>query len=247
MNRRLVIVAVVFLGFWAPATIAQQPTTVQAAIDAYRSAIISAESGTTPKGIEAALTALSRLQYALLSTKVDRNSFLESLSEKEFQNLKHDLLGVRLNRQEVLYAEPDVDYFARLAATKGDDADQAFFSSLKATYPDTVWPVYIEQQTDYSGCTRFGSMSLVDVYQAWSGFRSKYPERYIVQAQREAEEVLGKLTTSTCACGDAAGVVQELEQFQVRFATSPARSKIDVRLDDLRAHRSSIRINCQSG
>jgi hypothetical protein len=75
----------------------------------------------------------------------------------------------RLAREEVVFVEPDADYFVTLARAHGDAADRAFFSALKVTYPDSVWPVYVEQQTDAGGCTRFGSGALVEAYRSWSG------------------------------------------------------------------------------
>jgi len=247
MDRQIVIVAIVLLGFWTPATMAQLSTSDQAAIEAYRSAITSAKSAILPRGIETAFSTLTSLRETLLRVKDDRNTVLESLSEAELLNLERDLPGVMLSREEVVYVEPDVAYFERLATTNGDEADRAFFLALKATYQGTVWPVYIEQQTDYSGCTRFGSMSLVDVYRVWSEFRGKYPDRYTAQAKTEAGHVLEELTTSTCACGDVAEIVQELKRFRARFPTSPVRSKIDARLEALRTHRSNIRTYCRSG
>ena len=108
-------------------------------------------------------------------------------------------------------------------------------------------PSYIEQQTDYSGCTRFGGMTLVEVYGVWLEFQRRFPDRYVSAAKEETEAVLHELTQSTCACGNAAGVEQELEQFLRRFPGSPARVRIDQRLQSLRSRRSAIRTNCTSG
>jgi len=110
---------------------------------------------------------------------------LESLTEEEFGRLKRELPSALINREEVVFVEPDPAYFAKLAAARGDSADRAFFAALKATYPEPVWPVYIEQQTDYSGCTRFGSMSLVDTFHAWAQFQRGCPDRYVAAAKHE--------------------------------------------------------------
>ena len=171
---------------------------------------------------------------------------LESLDDAEFKNLQR-LQGLLINREEVVFIKPDVDYFTKLAAARGDEADRAFFAALKATYPESVWPIYIEQQTDYSGCTRFGGMTLVEAYRVWLEFQRRFPDRYVNGAKEETEAVLHELTQSTCACGNAAGVEQELEQFLRRFPESPARVRIDQRLQSLRNRRSDIRPNCTSG
>jgi hypothetical protein len=172
---------------------------------------------------------------------------LESLPDEEFQRLARDLPGAIVNREEVVFVEPDPDYFTKLAAARGDGADRAFFSALKTTYPKSVWPVYVEQQTDYSGCTRFGSMTLVETYRAWSDFQRKFPGRYAAGAKKETDAVIERLTTSTCACGDLVSVEEELQRFLRSFPTSSARARVDQRLQALRARRSDIRANCVAG
>src|SRR5213594_2134527 len=188
------------------------------AVDRYRSAIQSAESAASRLAIESAFSAARALREALIPK-------LESLGDEEFKNLQQ-LRGLLINREEVVFIKPDVDYFTKLAAARGDEADRAFFAALKATYPESVWPTYVEQQTDYAGCTRFGSMSLVETYRVWSEFQRKYPDRYPAAANQEASAVLGELSGSTCACGDAAAIERELEQFLRAFPASSARAKV---------------------
>ena len=177
----------------------------------------------------------------------DGRTVLESLSDQEFTRLERELPGALINREEIVFVAPDPAYFGRLAAARGDAADRGFFGALKATYPEGVWPVYVEQQTDYSGCTRFGSMSLVETYRAWMEFQRKYPARYVAPAKKEAEAVLDALTQSTCACGDMAGVEHEFQQFVRVSPLSPARREVERRLDSARAGRSNIRVKCVSG
>jgi hypothetical protein len=246
MVGRLLIITIALVGFGTPRGLAQLSTSDQAAVDSYRSAITSAESGRSSRAIEAAFSALVSMREALMQVRSGQN-VLESLPDEEFQRLKRDLPGVIVNREEVVFVEPDPDYFTKLAAARGDGADRAFFSALKATYPESVWPLYVEQQTDYGGCTRFGSMTLVETYRTWSDFRRTFRGRYAPGAQKETDAVLEQLTTSTCACGDLASVERELQRFRRRFPTSPARAKIDQRLQALRARRSEIRTSCVAG
>jgi len=94
-------------------------------------------------------------------------------------------------------------------------------------------PSYIEQQTDYSGCTRFGGMTLVEVYGVWLEFQRRFPDRYVSAAKEETEAVLHELTQSTCACGNAAGVEQELSRSWNNFLDGfrnllPASASINV-------------------
>jgi hypothetical protein len=192
------------------------------------------------------ILALVSVREALMQVRGGQN-VLESLPDEEFQRLGRDLPGAILNRDEVVFVEPDPDYFTKLAAARGDGADRAFFSAFKATYPESVWPLYVEPQTDYGGCTRFGSMTLVETYRTWFDFQRTFRGRYAASAQRETDAVIEQLTTSTCACGDLASVERELQRFRRRFPTSPARAKIDQRLQALRARRSEIRTSCVAG
>ena len=220
--------------------LAQLSAPDRAAMERYRSAIKSAESGASARAIEAAFATIGPVNQALTQK-------LESLSDEEFKRLEQQLPGLLVNREEIVFIKPDVEYFTKLAAARGDDADRAFFAALKATYPESVWPTYVEQQTDYAGCTRFGSMSLVETYRVWSEFQRRYPDRYPAAANQEASAVLGELSGSTCACGDGAAIERELEQFLRAFPASSPRAKVEERLQALRARRSNIRTNCIAG
>jgi hypothetical protein len=224
----------------------QLSTAERSAVDAYRSAIGAAESGSSPRAIEAAFSALGSMREALLQVRNGRN-VLESLPDEEFERLRRELAGAIVNRHEVVFVEPDPDFFTKLAAARGDRADRAFFSALRATYPASVWPVYVAQQTDYSGCTRFGSMSLVEIYRTWVGFQHRFPGRYAAGAAKEIDAVIEHLTTSTCACGDLTSVENELRRFRRTFPTSSARARVDERLEAVRARRSDIRASCVAG
>ena len=246
MAGRLLIIAIALVGFGTARGLAQLSTSDQAAVDVYRSAIRSAESGRSSRAIEAAFSALVSMRDALMKVRSGQN-VLDSLPDEEFQRLGRDLPGAILNRDEVVFVEPDAGYFTRLAAARGDGADRAFFAAFKATYPESVWPLYVEQQSDNGGCTRFGSMTLVETYRTWLDFQRTFRGRYTAGAQKETDSVIEQLTTSTCACGDLASVEKELQVFRRSFPTSPARAKIDQRLQALRARRSEIRTSCVAG
>ena len=205
--------------------LAQLSTSDRAAVERYRSAIKSAESGASPRALEAAFAAIGPVNQGLTQK-------LESLSGDEFKRLEQELPGLLVNREEIVFIKPDVEYF---------------FAALKATYPESVWPAYVEQQTDYAGCTRFGSMSLVETYRVWSEFQRKYPDRYRAAANDEASAVLRELTVSTCACGDAGAIERELDQFLRAFPASAARARVEERLQALRGRRSDIRTSCIAG
>ena len=247
MNTRAFVLVSVLAAVTTSAGMAQRQAPEQAAVDAYRTAITSAASGRAPRAIETAFIALGLMRDALIQVQTGRNTTpLELLPEREFQMLR-ELPGAILNRDETVVVEPDTDYFVRLATARGDAADRAFFSAFKATHPGSVWPVYLDQQTDYSGCVRFGSMSLVETYRTWAGFRRRFSGRYADGARKEVDAVLEALTTATCACRDVTSVERELQRFQREFPSSPVKSAIDRRLQAIRAGRSDIRAGCVSG
>ena len=218
----------------------------EVAIAAYQSAIRAAESDGRHEAIEAAFAKIAPLRGALTRPRNGRSA-LESLSNQEFQQLARSLTGLHIFREEVVGVEPDVNYFLKLATDRGEGADRMFFAALKATHPEPFSPVYVERQTDYSGCTRFGTLSLVETYRRWSEFQRRAPAHYVAAAAKERGAVARELTQSTCACGDSASVEQELQQFVTDFPASSITSRVEERLRDVRAGRSKIRIKCVSG
>ena len=245
MIQKIIVIMIAL--FAVSAVFAQMPASGKAAVAAYQSAIRAVETGGAAGRIEAAFSALIALREALTRARGNQGTVLESISDEEFERLMRDLPGVVVNRVEVVIVDPDPEYFAALAIAHGDAADRAFFSALQATYPEAVWPVYLEQQTDYSGCTRFGSGKLVETYLEWSDFQRRFPRRYVAAARREINDVSKQLTESTCACGDVASIQDELERFLGKVKTSPVRTKVSERLQAILARRSDIRTSCTSG
>lgn len=245
MNRGRPIATLVLGAFTAVAMSAQPAPFEQIAIDAYRAAIRSAEAGRGTRPIESAFSALESMHDALMRVR-NGHTVLEGLSDAEFARL-HQLPGAIVNREEVLLVEPSPDYFTKLATARGDRADRAFAAALKATYPESVWPIYTEQQTDISGCTRFGSLELITTYRAWSDFRRRFSGRYAARARHEIDAVTDRLTQSTCACGALLSVEREFQQFLRAFPTSSASDAIERRLEALRTGRSNMRPNCIAG
>ena len=219
---------------------------VQAAIDAYRVAIQAAQNDPARGHLEAAFNAIAPLRHALLLERGGNRSRLESMSEQEFARLGLELVGLLVSRDEALMVEPDVAFFGRLAA-RGDAADRAFFAALRSTYPQSAWPVYVEQQTDVSGCTRFGSGTLVSTYLAWAAVGRQYPKRYDKASSEYLSDVFEALTESTCACADRASVERELTEFSRRVADSAARTRAAARLDADRSGSAKMRYTCKSG
>ena len=215
------------------------------AIDTYRAALARAQSGPAPRTIEPAFVAIDAVEKALMNSAGGK-SRLESMTASEFQQMEKQLPGLLISREEIVFVKPDVKFFTRLSES-GDAADRAFFAALGATYPDSVWAVYNERQTDYSGCTRFGSMALVDTYRRWSDYQRRFPNRYRARATGEIGDVTNDLTTSTCACGEIASVERELTAFIREFPAATARAAAEARLKAVQAGTSGMRARCKSG
>jgi hypothetical protein len=243
---RRVVIAAWAIAVGAVALSAQLSKTDQAAIEAYQAAVRAAETTKTSRVIETAFAAVTVLHDALMQ-KRNGTSVLESLSEPDFRGLGRLLPGAIIGREEIVFVKPDLDYFVILASARGDRVDRAFFTALKATRPNSIWPVYSERQTDYSGCTRYGSLSLVETYRTWSDFQRRSPDRYAAGVKAELEAVTHELTSATCACGDAASVELELQRFLKDFPASAIRPQVDERLRAVRAGQSTIRMKCKSG
>lgn len=229
----------------AATTVAQMSPAVRHQVDAYRKAIAAAESGTTARGVESALAAVADLQQALFAhVPGSTKSVLEDLPEADFAQLEQ-LPGVTVRRVEILVVHPIPRFFSDLATRVGDRADQRFAAALVATHPDSHWPVYVEPQTDYSGCTAFGDGRLLEVYLAWSAMERDFPGRYESAVSRQRDAVEEKITRSTCACGDSASVVEELKRIVAALTPEdPIFSAVRQRLAATEAGRSNIRFGC---
>lgn len=247
MKKAVLICATLLLtldvkGLWAQSSVLQNTT-----VAAYISAVQSARSGSEAQALEKAFSSVKALRRELIEKQGSNGNILETLSQEDYEQLSNALPCVILNREETLYVLPNVNCFAQIAEASGSPVDKAFFSAHSATYPSGVWPVYIEQQTDYSGCTRFGEMVLVNTYKIWDDFLKQHPGRYTMYVKDQISEVERNLSYSTCACGDLNSVRSELEAFSKRYPNSNAKSDIAQRLNELGAGKTEIRANCISG
>jgi hypothetical protein len=193
--------------------------------------------------VEDVYSRAARLGEALLSPP----SVLESMPDVEFQALRRQLPGFILNREEGLIVEPDPSYFLDLAKRHGRPVDRSFFVLQSRSRPDGVWPVFMQRQTDSSGCTLFGQGKLVDSYRSWRHFGSEFPRAYARPVTRALAEVEEQVAQSTCACGDADSVSRELAEFAAAFPESPVATAAASRARAVRESRSPIRFNCLSG
>lgn len=154
--------------------------------------------------------------------------------------------GLTLSWENVLYAEPQPKFFAALAREKGRPVDQAFFERLAATKPEGTWPVYIEQQTDDSGCVRYEARVVAPVYRGWLEFKQRFPKAYARAVAQELERAEHALA-GTCACGKAKDVEAGLAELAKTLAGTKAGAIAKQQLEALRAGTSELRLECQAG
>ena len=178
-------------------------------------------------------------------------AILPDLSEEQYQQVQREMKGFIVVRGEhqTTIVRPSVDYFRSLARKQGTKADRDFFANYQRTEPDGngPFPAYIQQQTDESGCTRFGGKLMVDLYRAWLTFRTTYPDAYATEAQGEIDSLESELRSGICACEDAGKTTAGLQAFVDAFPDLPITPKIRSRIAQIRSGKSSFRFNCRAG
>ncbi len=171
---------------------------------------------------------------------------VEELSEKDFKSFEKHMRGFLVNRDEIIFVKPDNEFFLRLAKKRGLPADIAFFELRNTLRPDGVWSAYTLPQTDYSGCTRFGTGKLTELYGRLNSFKENFPTSYIQITDEELGYVVEDLTVGTCACEDSRSATKEFELFLKTYPGSTIAPKIKDRLSGT-DEANKIRPNCISG
>jgi len=172
---------------------------------------------------------------------------LELLSEADYDSAVTQMKGYLLSREEIIFVEPDISFFKDLSKTRGLEGDTSFFNFMGHLKPDNVWPAFIEQQTDYSGCTIFGKGILTGLYEEAVSFRYRYPSMYDSDIDHAIGQIKYALTSSTCACGDSSSVIKEFQSFLNMFPSADIAPQINERVLEIRERRARIRFNCISG
>jgi len=164
---------------------------------------------------------------------------LESFDASTFELVSREMKGFVVNRDETVFVKPETDFWVRLADSKGLEPDREYFHLLKRTYPESVWPIYGRQATDYSGCTDFGTNALTQAYMDWTSFQRRFPNAYKEGAQHQLKAVLEEMN-STCACGDKTSVISELEYFLQKNPNGDEAEIIKTRLNSIRNDEPEI-------
>ncbi len=217
----------------------------------YARALASVRDAGGRSSIEAvyalARTAIDSLQLGSVSGS-DLENPLDRMDDSTFVAVQRATPGLTLSHEQGwTWAARDLAFFAALAQEKGDSADVAFFRASTVTHDAGDWPVYSEQLTDESGCTRFGTGSLVRSYATWAAFRARYPRRYARWAAAELGEIEDEFTRGDCVCADRAAVVHELRLFVKQFPSARIAASVRARIRRITSGKIAIRERCRPG
>lgn len=231
------MIAVITIAFSALTAYAQDKSILKLA-DEYAAALKNYQAQKSRLSIEGVIS-----RGTAVSGRLDE---IESLSDADYALLEKKMKGYLVNRQEILFIEPDLKFFINLSKTRGTKADIAFFDLMRQIRPDSVWAAYTEQQTDVTGCTRYGSGLLTGLYGKALQFKQNYPKSYTGDINEEIEGILSPFLEGTCACGNRAGVLKEFRLFIKTYPKDKNTRAIKKRLENLEKDKD-FRFNCQSG
>jgi hypothetical protein len=226
----------------------RQAPAIPEAVEAYSRELNIISSDANPKmGLEGLLRLGRKAAAALLQPPTHGGAdVLERLSDEDFHKVVLKMKGFAVNRAESLYVEPDPRSFLALAKRSGDQASVDLFEAYTKTGPE-AHPIYIEQQTDYSGCIRFGTMSLVDSYKQWDAYGNKYANRYANEVKDFIRDIEEELTNGTCACEGKEAVLREFAAFIRAFPRSRITTRVRERIRQIQEGKSDMRWHCISG
>ena len=238
MKNLLVIVPVAICFIFSSSTTRAQDKSIITRANEYSVALRRYQK---QKGRVSVERVVSKGKY--VAEKLDK---IEALSEADYSLLERKMKGFTINRQEILFIEPDSKFFLDLSRKHGTAADIAFFSLMRKIKPNDVWAAYIEQQTDVTGCTIYGNGLLTRLYGQILKFRRTYPKSFVKDINDERNGILEAFSESGCSCGDMKGVLKEFRLFIRTYPMDKTTTKIKVNLIDLKK-RGDFRFNCHSG
>lgn len=172
---------------------------------------------------------------------------IEEISEADYDFVLKNFKGFVVGREEAIVIEPDSIFFLGLANKVGTENDRLFFHFLNEVKPDGSWPVYIEQQTDVGGCTKYGDGHLSALYKKGKALLPKLTGYYGKQTRSILEDLSYQLTAGTCACDNQQSVVKELRSFLEINKESEITGKVKTRLDEIQKNKTGMEYNCIGG
>ncbi len=230
------------VGASTPAAPAKQTAELPPAIAAYASSLSELLAARGRQSIEPVFAQGMQAGPSLVAV-------LPDLGEADYQKAQREMTGFIVERHEVIFVRPSVDYFKQLARKKGSKADREFFEVYDRTEPDGngPFPAYVMQQTDEAGCTRFDGKLFTDLYRRWMTFRTGFPDDYGTEAQGEIDSIESELLSGICSCDDASKTAAGLQAFADAEPDLPITPKIKKRIAQIREGKSNFRFKCIAG
>lgn len=231
------LIAVVFV--FASHHVDAQDDSIIGRAERYSLALKKLEKGKGRKSVESV--------YRKGQSVAEKTDELENLNETKYALVEKKMRGFVVNRDEIVFIKPKADFFKMLSKKFGTRADSAFFTFLSELKPDNIWSAFIEQQTDYSGCTIYGKGILTGLYGKAKRFRRQYPSAYAADIKEEIDEMKGEFSDGTCACGDVNSVVKEFRLFIKTLPFDELTPVVKTRLKTIQNKQTAMRFNCLSG
>lgn len=201
--------------------------------------------------VEDLLRRADRIEQILFfgQNPADWVSLFDRLSSTDIEDLNSKLVGIKIWKGDTLAAlEIDSYFFLTLSRKYGTPADVAYFEAYRQTYPrGNIWPAYTKPVTDYSGCTDYASGKLVDLFEIWGSYSSRYPGDYTDRVYKITEAISEEFTHDTCACDDADSVIRELSRFVNSSTESRLVNQVRARLISIESGKTDFRFHCRPG
>jgi len=173
---------------------------------------------------------------------------LEALSGEDYAFVQQHMKGFFVFREEIVGVKPNMAFFKELAARKGSQEDVDFFDLMAEVYGDGIWPAFVEQQTDYSGCGSYGDGARTRIYLHAAKLKTPVNEAY----KKEIDGMIKGLKESfiadgTCVCGGADAVIKELSLFIEKAPDADFIEEVKQLLSKVKAGKSRMGFYCQTG
>ena len=171
---------------------------------------------------------------------------MEKLSDADYAQLEKKMKGYTINRNEIVFVEPDLKFFSTLVKTHGTPADIAYFALKLQIRPENIWAIYNQQQTDVTGCVLYGKGFLTGIYGKALQFKKTYPKDYTEDVDKEIADIANEFRDGTCACSSRATVEQEYNLFIKTFPNDKITPTVKQKLLNLKKNKE-FRFNCHPG
>ncbi|MGH8460912.1 MAG: hypothetical protein ACRESS_04850 [Stenotrophobium sp.] len=216
-------------------------------ISAYLQTLEQVEQATQPVSLEPLFKqALAAQDAIMLIAPGSDKSYLETLSDADYQSLRKKMRGLAISREAAIYAQPDPDALLALANAHGLPQDQRFFQLYRGYWSKNLFPSYMTSRADdINGCVNYGDGTLTELYEDWRGYARQYPQDYVKTVQQNIKDIEDTVALGTCACGNAASVANEERRFIKRFPDSPVIGDARRRLHEIRTHTMKLPIACR--